>query len=331
MPIRPGIFVHGGAGSLGALRPEELASRRAALKEAARRGFGVLMHHGAVDAVETAIETLEDSGVFNAGKGSCLTLDGRLEMDAGIMDGKDLATGAITRIIGYPNPIRVARRLMERSDHVLMVGDDDDLIAKLTGLQPNVLRPSATALARWQELRGKWQASEIDPWPRHRSLLSGKDQPTEHGTVGAIALDSNGNVAAGVSTGGRWLKLRGRVGDSAIVGAGFYADNNAGAAAATGMGEEIMKMCLSKAVADGIRQGLHPRAACQRAIGLLTERRGSGTAGVIAVDGLGRLGSAFNTEIMGRAYFAKGMTAPVVRFWPDRSRDAKRPHTRLLV
>lgn len=321
-----GIVVHGGAGSL----PQwtDAPQRRRFLAESANTGYNVLKRKGgsSLDAVEEAIKVLEDCKIFNAGSGSALTIEGDATADASIMVG-DLSCGAVANISVSKNPISLARKVMEECDHVFMVGDDGlGKFSKAIGLNPTKLEPAARRLEQYQDNLKLMKKGRMKTWPKNyrlvRSYLSASRRtsratPENSDTVGAVAIDSTSRVCAGVSTGGRWLKLPGRVGDSAVIGSGIYADSLSGAASATGAGEDIIKVCLSKTVCDFMRAGVDAQKACEAAISILTERRGVGTAGIIAVDKYGRFGAARNTEILQRAFRFESMSRVHVALFPD--------------
>ncbi len=287
-----GILIHGGAGPG---RIDAISARgksiRTALLSSARSGFEILAGSGsAVDAVEAAVVSMEDCGLFNAGAGSCLTVDRQVEMDASIMDGRDLSAGSVGMVTNVKNPVKLARAVMERTDHAMMVSGGAADLARILGIeQTRYSTPSADKLETFDRLVSQMK----DRWKRNYKLM-------EHGTVGSVAIDRKGNVASAVSTGGRWLKLHGRVGDSAIIGAGIYADNSLGAACATGDGELIMRLCLCKFACDGMkaRHTGTGAGAASRAIALLTGRFGRGTGGMISVDRKGRFDAATNTDSM---------------------------------
>lgn len=299
---RPAIIVHGGAGRV---RGENIDVRLKFLREAAERGFDILTGGGsALDAVIEAVVVLEDSGVFNAGLGSCLTFDGNVEMDAGVMscEGEIGAVAAVRRV---KNPILLARKVMELTDHVLIVGEGAERLASALGLAVSEeLLVTPEKLRRLEELKAKWLKGEDFTWLRKlRALL----QEYSLGTVGAAAVDADGCVAAATSTGGYWLKLRGRVGDSPIPGAGFYALKNVGACSATGIGEAIVRSMLCLNVCEYMKAGLSAEEAASRAIEHMSATLGQGLAGVIAVSADGDVGYAFNTEAMLVGFKYKGL------------------------
>lgn len=275
------IIVHGGAGARGT--DERMALCKEGCLRAARIGYEILSEGGsALDAVEAACAALEDDPLFNAGTGSCLTADGGVEMDASIMEGSELHAGGVAVVRSVKNPIRLARLVMERSKHALLVGEGAERFAREQGIAayPEALLVTERALERWKKERA--------------GLLAQKQ-----GTVGAVAIDSQGRVAAATSTGGMSGKLPGRVGDSPIPGAGLYADDRAGAVSATGEGEAIIRVVLSKFVCDRMAAGATAQEAATAALGQL-ERVG-GEAGVIVVDRNGGLGFATNAAAMNRA------------------------------
>jgi L-asparaginase / beta-aspartyl-peptidase len=296
--------VHGGAGAITQLIKREYHSRRLIIKKASAAGFETLERgRSSVDAVESAIKVLEDSGIFNAGSGSALTIDGKLETDAAIMMG-DLSCGAVGEAGIVKNPISLARAVMEKTDHVLIVGRENlTHLAKAIDFPMAELVPLERRKRQLEQYLSDLKHSKIVEWPRNSKLLPNYEIAAhDSDTVGAVAIDKKGQVASGVSTGGRFLKLPGRIGDSAIVGAGLYADGGAGAASATGIGEDIIRVALSKNVCDLMRIGADAQTACDTAISLLTRKRGADKAGVIAVDSNGSIGFSRNTQVMAYSY-----------------------------
>ena len=276
------IVVHGGAGGWSD-KDDSLLEARLACEEAAAAGRGVLARGGsALDAVEAAVNILEDCPVLDAGRGSYPNAEGFIEMDALIMDGRDLSLGAIAAIQRVRHPISLARRVMLDSGHHLLVGPGAELFADSIGFP----RCDVAEL-----LVGAGPATDLLP---ESSAALGD-------TVGAVALDSHGNLAAATSTGGTRHKRPGRVGDSPLVGCGAYADNWTAGVSATGYGEALMRVVISKRVCDLVGTGLSAAAACAAAIRLLEERTG-GEGGLIAVDARGQVGFAFNTRAMPHAY-----------------------------
>ncbi len=250
---------------------------------AARAGWSVLACSGtAVDAVIAAVIELENDPAFNAGLGSVLTSAGTVETDASIMDGATLAAGACAAVGGVRNPITLARTIMDEPTTVLLVGSGALDFARERGV---TMCPAEALITERQRLRWQHHAHESGPG----------------GTVGAVAVDVNGHVAAATSTGGLFYKRPGRVGDSGVIGAGTYADDFLGAASATGAGEAIMRVTLAKAVVDLLQDGRDPMVAAQATIRLLAQRTGA-VAGVIVVDPMGRIGYACNSPCMPVAY-----------------------------
>jgi beta-aspartyl-peptidase (threonine type) len=301
--IKPALIAHGGAG--GRVPGSERLARERGLVAAVQRGSGILREGGsALDAVITTVAALEDNGLFNAGYGSVLTLEGRVEMDAAVMVAERHAgkpslnakaaeratrrvrAGGVVLVSRVHNPILLARLVMERTPHVLIGGMAAERVAREAGIQ--MCRPEQLVTER---ARSRWLAA--------LQAMSGKASP-DHGTVGAVALDQVGNLAAATSTGGISGKMPGRIGDSAMIGAGLYAAA-AGAASATGAGEAIMKAGLCReAVRLMVRSGVQDAAA--RAIDDLYSATG-GEAGLIMVDSKGLTGYAHNAQAMEIALF----------------------------
>ena len=279
--ISPGwvILVHGGAG-----RSDSDADRIAGCRRAASAAAALLRGgSSSLDAVQAAVRVLEDDPFFNAGTGACLTEDGLIELDAAIMDGALLRAGAVCAMPPFRNPIDVARAVLEDGRHVLYAAEGARAFAEAAGFAPSTHEAMTTERARrkWEDLR--------------RGALPPSSVPT--GTVGAVARDARGNLAAATSTGGILGKRTGRVGDSPIVGAGTFADDEAGAASATGHGEGILRTCLGKMGVDEMKNGVDPESAARRAIEHLSNRVGS-SGGIILVDPLGRIGLARSTPSM---------------------------------
>jgi L-asparaginase / beta-aspartyl-peptidase len=259
--------------------------------KAADAGFSVLGKGGkALDAVEAAVVSMEDNPMFNAGTGSTLNLLGEVEMDAAIMDGKTLRGGAVAILRNIRNPVKVARLVMEQTDHVLIAGQAAERLALKSGLIRGNLRVARRVRA-WKEgrrLLEKKQARGLSKTTL--GIFLGK----QFDTVGALAMDGRGDLAAADSTGGVSLKLPGRIGDSPVLGAGLYADNHSGAATATGTGEQAMRLLISKTACDLMRQQPGPVAAT-KVIGISTKIFGRGM-GIITLDKNGRFGAAHNTR-----------------------------------
>jgi beta-aspartyl-peptidase (threonine type) len=284
----PAIAVHGGAGHLGEEDADSNGAdspRLAGVHEAARVGWAVLARGGsALDAVEAAVRCLEDDTAYNAGTGACLTAAGDVELDASIMDGATLRCGAVAVVKDVKNPISLARRVMERSGHVLLAGAGASAFAREVGIpaHPNALLVTPLQRRRWERLRAR-----------------GSDQG--HGTVGAVARDARGHLAAATSTGGTAMKLPGRVGDTPLVGCGTYADDLLAAVSCTGHGERIIQLTLARHCADLVGAGLAPSDAAREAVRRLGARVG-GEGGLIVVGPGGEVGFAHNTPLMSRAW-----------------------------
>ena len=285
------IAIHGGAGviSRGSMSPEEEQAYRADLGRALDAGYEVLQSGGSgLDAVTAAVRVLEDSPLFNAGRGAVFSHDGINELDASIMDGRTLRAGAVTGVRHVRNPVDLARLVMERSQHVLLSGEGAEEFALEQGIAL-VPRAYFHTERRWQQLE-KARAGD-----RLSSAEIGY-----FGTVGAVALDAEGNLAAATSTGGTTNKRWGRIGDSPVIGAGNYADNNACAVSGTGSGEHFMRTVLAHEIASLVRyRGLSLEDAARQAVhGTLTAIGGEG--GVIAVDREGNIAMQYNSEGMFR-------------------------------
>jgi len=294
------LMVHGGAWTI----PAEAAEAcRAGCLRALERGWAVLTQGGsAIDACEAATLELENNPIFDAGLGSHLNRDGRVQLDAILMDGRTLKAGAIAAVERLRNPIQVARLILERSEHLMLVGPGAEQFAVEMGV--SLCNPSELVIAREVELWYKYK-HQTDVARGH---FSGQQQT---GTVGAVALDAQGNLAAATSTGGTACKYPGRVGDSSLIGCGCYADNMSGAVSATGYGEAIMKVVMAKAASDFLAAGLDPQAAAEKAVAVLGERT-QGHGGLIVIDRSGRIGAAFSTPNMAYA-FRTSDSQPVAR------------------
>lgn len=283
------IIVHGGAGAW-KLREGRLPQAVSACEAAASAGQEILLQGGlALEAVEAAVRILEDCPVLDAGRGSYLNAAGEVEMDAIIMDGRTLELGAVAAVQRVLHPISLARQVLSRSEHNFLVAHGAEAFAESIGFP----RCNVADLLVGEELE-KFEALQQDPNYDTADIFS---EEGTMGTVGAVAIDAQGNLATATSTGGTRKKQPGRVGDSPLVGSGAYADNWTAAASATGYGEALMKVVISKRVCDLVADGLSAPAACDAAIRMLEERV-SGRGGLIAVDARGRLGFAFNTPAM---------------------------------
>src|SRR2546422_10264639 len=288
---KPIIIVHGGAGDW----PSELHKRGlAGVRIAADRGFRILSKSGsALDAIEAAIVAMEDNRVFNAGRGSTLNLVGGIETDAAMMDGGTLRGESVALLRDIKNPIKAARIVMERTDHVLIAGTAARELALASGLVKSDLR-GPKKVKVWKQGLRNLKSKRFSSLPGTNQEIIRHFLAKSSDTVGALALDSDGNLAAACSTGGISLKLPGRIGDSAILGAGLYADNESGSATATGIGEQAMRLVISKAACDLMRRASAVSAAT-KVIHYSTRTFGLGT-GLIALDRNGRYAVVHNTR-----------------------------------
>ncbi|HEY52077.1 MAG TPA: hypothetical protein G4N94_01315 [Caldilineae bacterium] len=295
-PSPVAIIVHGGAG---AIHPDYHQIAQEGCVQAAQAGWRMLVAGGsALDAVEAAVCDMEDNQAFNAGTGSVLTNAGQVEMDAGIMDGESQAIGAVGLIRHFAHPISLARAVMADTGHYFLAGEGAEDFARARGFTEISSQDLISERRRKQyEERASQKAGEQD-------------------TVGALALDAGGNLAAANSTGGVAFKLPGRVGDSPIPGAGFYADNRFGAVVTTGQGEHIMQAGLAFLVMQALERGASSRQAAEQAAASFARRIPGGQAGLVVLDTAGRVGLAHTTAFMSHAYLAPGMDEMVsgIRF-----------------
>ncbi len=279
--MKPALILHGGAG---APAPDLRDTRYQGLRRTFEVAWTLLRQNGsAIDAVVRATVELENDPVFNAGVGSCLNQEGEIEVDASLMEGSTYRVGAVGAVRNLRNPILLARAVMEAGRHVFLVSDGAERFARARGF-PVATREELVTARQLQ----RWQAARTGGEP---------------GTVGAVALDKAGHLAAATSTGGIFNKQPGRVGDSAVIGAGTYADDTLGAGSATGDGEAIIRAAMTRTAVELLRDGRDPTRAAQIAVELLRERTG-GEGGVILIDALGRVGYAYNTPAMSVAFFA---------------------------
>ena len=289
----PTIIVHGGAGADPSEGRDEL---RQGVRAATVAGWRVLSAGGAaLDAVESAVRTLEDHPRFNAGRGSVLTRDGTVEMDASIMEGDRLQCGAVAAVPRIANPITLARRVLEARRHVLLVGDGALAFARSVG----VPECDAASLVTDRQQR---RHAEVPP----RRVTLG-------GTVGAVALDRSGTIAAATSTGGTIGKLPGRVGDSALIGCGTYAESSIGGVSCTGDGEAIIRVVLGHRALYFLKDADDPEYAAKIAVDLLVEE-GRGHGGLILLDWRGRAGYACSTPLMPVAIMSPALGEPRTPF-----------------
>ncbi|HET6971110.1 MAG TPA: isoaspartyl peptidase/L-asparaginase [Phenylobacterium sp.] len=309
------LVAHGGAGVItrDQLRPEQEAAYREAMASVAQAGAAVLRAGGsAMDAIEAAIHLLEDDPLFNAGRGAVFTAEGRVELDASIMDGRTLEAGAVAGLSTTRHPISAARAVIEGSDHVMLGGEGADAFARSQGLEQ--VDPSYFfSERRWRSLERALAKLDLPIPPRPPGVPAEADargvlvhDEGKRGTVGCVALDSQGNVAAATSTGGTTAKRWGRVGDSPIIGAGTYASNQACAVSCTGAGEYFIRLGVAHEICALVEHTRMPlQAAVDRVVQDALTRLG-GEGGVIAVAPDGQMAWSFNTEGMYRARIADG-------------------------
>lgn len=303
------MVIHGGAGTIlkANMTPEREQAYKAALEQALRSGYTILRRGGSsLDAVEAAVRVMEDSPLFNAGKGAVFTNEGRNEMDAAIMNGKTLAAGSVAGVTVIRNPITAARAVMERSQHVMLTGPGAEKFARETGLE--IVDPSYFYTEdRWKALQkvkamdaNKTQLDHDSATHKTSSLLGTENRDHKFGTVGAVALDKQGNLAAATSTGGMTNKRFGRIGDAPIIGAGTYANNATCAISCTGWGEFFIRLCVAKTVSDLMEyKGLTLQQATNELIMDKVPALG-GDGGLIAIDKDGNIAMPFNTAGMYR-------------------------------
>ena len=298
------ILSHGGAGEV---RPERQKTVERGVKEAVIGGFSKLASAGsALDAVEECVRIMEDDPTFNAGTGSVLTMKGTIEMDASISDGKTLGCGAVSMISNVRHPVSLARAIMERTDHVLVVGASAEKMAERFGLDRCDPR-TQERVELWKEAKKKFDRGEIKYLQKTMNLI--KMYPDLGETVGAVAIDGNGNIAAATSTGGIMLKLPGRVGDTPIIGAGNYADENAGASC-TGIGEVAIRLCLAKMACEYVGKDLSAMESARQCIDLVNSRQGGLDMGIIVVDKDYNYGLCHNTKNLVWSLQKRGMNQP---------------------
>lgn len=285
------IAIHGGAGEDSEFIRNNLPAYDAGLRQAILEGYAVLQRGGtALDAVTRAVIALENNDLFNAGKGSAFNIEGDVAMDAAIMDGRNLRAGAAALISCAKNPVEVAKAVMTKTNHVLMAGKGADDFARSMNLEIEDQPYYKTRHQLEEYLRVKDLPMDIALWKRNK------------GTVGAVALDQAGNVAAATSTGGIPGKLTGRIGDSCIIGAGCYADNNTCAVSGTGDGELLITGVIAHSVAMVVElKGFSLQEACDYVVHNRNAEAG-GDIGVISINRQGNIGIAFNSERMHRAW-----------------------------
>jgi L-asparaginase / beta-aspartyl-peptidase len=279
---KPAVIVHGGAGPI---RDDSLPQRLEGCKAAALAAWDILAQRGsAVDSAEAAVVVLEDNPLFNAGIGSTLNQNGKVEMDAAIMDGDLLRAGAVAAVERIKNPIKLARRVMEDGRHVILAGEGALKFAREIGF-PECSRESLII----EHERKRWAE--------------------KHGTVGCVVLDASGRIAVATSTGGIFNKLPGRIGDSPLPGCGTYANDRAGVSC-TGLGEAIIRVVLGKTAIDFLAEGIDPNAAARKSLELLEVKTGA-QAGLIMIDCHGRIGYARNTTHMPVCYIKDNQSVTI--------------------
>lgn len=298
------IVIHGGAGTISRadMTPDLETAYRTKLAESIEAGHGVLEEGGsALDAVQAAIGVMEDSPLFNAGRGAVFTRGGRIQLDASIMDGATLNAGAVGAVEHIAHPIRLACKVMTDSPHVMLVGRGAEDFAWAHGFEFTPASWFRTE-RRWREHIEGLESLAADS-PGSPELLPG-GTGWAHGTVGAVALDRDGHIAAGTSTGGVNNMMDGRLGDSPLIGAGTYADDATCGASGTGVGEFYVRLGLTKSISDLMEMKGWPleKAADTLVMDKLVKLGGEDTGGVIALDAEGRIAAPFNTQGMYRAW-----------------------------
>jgi L-asparaginase / beta-aspartyl-peptidase len=300
-PMVPALIAHGGAGA----DPDDKPTYRAALGEALRHGWAVLSKGGsALDAVEACIRSMEEHPRFNAGYGSALTERGTVECDASIMEGETLQAGAVGAVSGIQSAIGLSRRILDDGRHVLLVGEGALAFAREQGLP--LCPPEALVTERQRQRLADHLAG------RKAADALGMATKTS-GTVGAVSIDSRGRVAAGTSTGGYTGKRPGRVGDSALIGAGTYADSRLGAVSTTGHGEAFIRTVLAKTALDVLKELDDPQLAAEVALDIVREE-GRGDGGLILLDWRGRLAYAHSTVFMPVGWCLPTVPEPLLPF-----------------
>jgi beta-aspartyl-peptidase (threonine type) len=292
VPTNPVLVVHGGAWDI----PDDMVDAHLnGVRNASAAGWRVLERGGsALDAVEEAVVVLEDDETFDAGRGSFLNRDGKVQLDAFIMDGATLRGGGVGCVERLRNPVRAARKILSDSPHVYFVAEGAERFAEEHGIalcqNEDLIIPREVKRLREYQSQSSGDGNDLFAPAISPDLLS-------HDTVGAVALDREGNIAASTSTGGTLNKAPGRLGDSSLIGCGCYADNLSAAASTTGWGEPIMKLVLAKWAADRVESGSLPEWVAQEAMNHLKQRL-NGHGGIILLDARGRVGIAHNTPRM---------------------------------
>ena len=294
------LAIHGGAGTLlkENITPEQEAAYHDALACALEAGEAILREGGsAMDAVEAAVCALEDEPLFNAGRGAVYTSEGAQEMDAAMMDGRDRRAGSVAGVFGPKNPVKLARAVMERTEHVMLIGPNALKIARQAGLEFGDRDYFFT--------QSRWDALQETLAMRARGEVS-DDPARRHGTVGAVARDVAGNIAAATSTGGMTAKAPGRVGDTPMIGAGTFADNATCAVSATGHGEVFIRWNAAGEIAARMRHAGEDLATAADHVVMQDLAPNDGSGGIIAVDGAGNIAMPFNSQGMYRGTVRQG-------------------------
>ena len=293
------LVIHGGAGTIrpGMISAADEALYKQGLQKALDAGYAVLEKGGtAVDAVQVAIVTLENDSMFNAGRGAVYAANGMIELDASIMDGSNLNAGAVAGVTTIKNPIIAARKVMEQSGHVMLARHGAEMFAEQNGCE--IVAQSYF----WTTKRRNNYEKQNEDRGKKSYLGQPGNVDEKYGTVGAVALDKQGNLAAGTSTGGMTNKKFARIGDSPIIGAGTYADNNSCAVSCTGWGEYFIRLSMAKAIADRVELlNMQVDNAAKQMIHDKLQNMGA-TGGVIALDKNGNISLQFNTDGMHRAW-----------------------------
>ncbi len=311
------LAVHGGAGLLATLSPVQQKKYRNGVTIALSAGARLLSKGAsALDAVTQCVKIMEDDPIFNAGKGSVLDENGRVDMDAGIMEGKTLQAGSVAGVKNVRNPVTLARLVMEKSEHVMLISSGAESFGKLHSI---TFEPDEYFITE-HRVKGLVEAKLKDRVVLdHDSVIAtdgaaSASPEKKFGTVGAVAFDHHGNLAAATSTGGITNKKFGRVGDSPIIGAGVYADNETCAVSSTGYGEKFIRTVIAKMIADFIYfKKLNAQEAADAGLKYLTEKA-KGLGGFIVIDARGKIGCAFSTDGMIRAWVREGED-PCVLLW----------------
>ena len=309
------VAVHGGAGAMRNMASTKESAYRKGLFDATQAAARCLEQSGsAVEACVEAVVCMERSSIFNAGRGCCLNADGQIEADAAVMRAADMSIGAVTAALDVTNAVTVAAGIRTLSPHSFLAGEGVTRFAKAQGITIERFKPAQTKLAEYQKLRRREGEGSMPETAEQLERFGGTHD--EGDTVGAVALDSNGELAVAVSTGGLWMKHPGRVGDSPLPGSGFWAEPNVGVATATGTGEFIMRSLLSGKVVQKMGEGSSVESATQGALDEIGARFGPGKAGLVALDKTGDVAMFFDTQGMGRAVQWSGLDAPLVAVWP---------------